>query len=487
MPPIPEWLNQLYINSPLNFSTITGWRYPHIPRLKGNLILGRVPHLLRENGVLDNLVAAGKLAEKHDSGMCYYWLGNKLVLVITQPKHIHQLLIDNNTNICRGPSFKIFKTFMGSNITVDPPDTWKLKKEIYGDWLSKASTLSQHEPKMQALAKKYLAYLASKKNEWVDLEKIFNGYTLESLLNTVIVPQGAEHQCKEKLLAYHDYVTREVFDFVNVFKWLMPPFVRRLIFKGEKQTPAELKCKMHDALNQALLAPNETSIKNSENFIHSIYNLTEHKEDDTLISDPSVFGDTNMLLLAGQDTTLTTLQFLVKLLSAHPEAENKLRNELNEQLKGKELTLENLNNVPYLEMVIKETLRLFPPVLFIPRDVAQAFMLGEIPLSKGDTIIFSPYLTHRLPSLWENPEQFKPERFDKSHKIEHQAYLPFGAGANICIGQRFAWQEIKLLVAAIYLNYTVEIKDNDFEISLAQGALKPKTIPLARFKPLITI
>lgn len=476
-------INQIYLKLPLNFSTLTGWRYPHIPRLLGNPILGRAPHFLRDNGVLSNLLAAGKLAENHSSGMCYYWLGNKLVLVVTKPEHLHQLLIENNQNICRGPSFKIFKTFMGSNITVDPPETWKQKKDIYGSWLSKAPMLAQHEEKMQALVKKYLAHLDANQNQAINLEKFLNGYTLEALLHTVMVPGGAQPQCKEKLLEYHEYVTKEVFDFINVFKWLMPSFVRRLVFK-DKQTVPELKCKMHQALDNALLTPNETSIKTTENFIHSIYNLSEHKKDERLITDKSVFGDTNMLLLAGQDTTLTTLQFLIKLLCAHPNVATKLHNELKEHLQGQEFTLANINKVTYLDMIVKETLRLYPPVLFIPRDVAQDFVLGDAPLKKGDTVIFSPYLTHRLASLWEDPELFKPERFDKNNKIMHQAYLPFGAGANICIGQHFAWQEIKLLIAAIYLNYNVKIENNDFEISLAQGALKPKATPIARFIPL---
>lgn len=478
-------ISQIYSKLPLNFSTITGLRFPHIPRLKGSAILGRLPHLLKENGILNNLFSAAKLAKQHKSGMCYYWLGHKMVLVITRPEHIQQLLILNHHNNARAASYKMFKIFVGSNIIIDPHDLWKLKKDIYSDWLHKTSILTQHEPKMLALVKKYTKHLQENSGEPINLQEVFTRFSLEMVLETVILPHAADAECVRKLQNYNEEVTREVFEFRNIFKWTMPGFIRRLVFKEPIQKVEAVKCAMRKQFNDILLAPHEKEIKNNDNFIHSLFKLTKHDENDALVDDPNVFGDGNMLLLAGQESSVATLEFAIMSLCANPSAEAKLRTELNENLKGQELSVEHINNLPFLDMVVKETLRLFPTVPLLPRDIQQPFVIGDVPLAKGDTVIFSPYLTHHLESLWENPEEFKPERFDKSQDIPHQAYLPFGAGAHMCIGSRFALQEIKLLLASIYLNFNVEMDNHDLEIRLDQGALKPKNIPWARFTAIV--
>lgn len=480
--PAHKW-RRFYSRLPINFSTFTGLRHPGIPRLRGNPILGRLPYLLQKNGILNNLIEAGKLAEQHSSGMCYYWLGPKPILVITKPEHVHQLLIDHHNDLYRGVSFTIFKKFMGPNITVDPPAIWKTKKDVYSDWLYKTSILAEHEPKMIALVNKYVSYLEAQKGQLLNLREIFNSYALEVILSTTLLPEGYSPENVEKFLGYHAYVTREIFEYRNIFKWLLPSPLRRLVYREPPEKSEAVCQEMRDRLNDIFLCPHEEEIRKGNNFVHSIYNLTPHQPNDSLISDPNVFGDTSMMLLAGQDTNLATFQFTVKLLSAHPEVEEKLRQELQENLKGQDFTVENVHKIQYLDMVVKEAMRMFPPVLFLPRDVAKPFTLGEAHLKKGDIVIFAPYLTHHLESVWEDHHLFKPERFDKHNKVPPQAYLPFGAGTHMCIGQRFAWQEIKLLLAAIYLNHTIKVEDNDFEISLEQGALKPKTVPMARVIP----
>lgn len=476
-------LNKLYINSPINFSTLTGWRYPQIPRLKGNPILGRLPMLLAEEGVLNNLFAAQQLALTHDSGMCYYWVANKMILLVTQPEHIRQLLIENHSNISRESAYKVFKLFIGSNITVDPAELWKTKKEIYSDWLYKPDILRQHEPKMQIVTEKYLSYLKSNTNQPINLQEFFPKFTLDTLLNTTICPHAANKL--DQLLDYQENNLGKLFRFKSIFKWLMPQIIQQLFLRKQLQESAHLKNEIRKKFDEIVLKPNQQELKNTENFINSIYKLTTHQPNDELIHDPNVFGDANMLLVSGQETSVTTLSFAIKLLCANPDIENKFRQELTEHLKDKELTIENINKVHYLDLVLKETLRLFPPVPFLPRDIIKPFKIGEIPLRKGDIVTFSPYVTHRLETIWEQPEKFMPERFD-NEKIPHQAFIPFGAGANMCIGQRFAWQELKLLLSAIYLNYHVEIENNNFDLTLAQGSLKPKYPAIAKFVPVIT-
>lgn len=463
-------------------SLITGRRFPDLPRLKGHPLFGRLPYLLKDDGVLENLFQSGKIAESHQSGMCYYWVGHKCILLITKPEHLHELFIAHHDKIGRDSAYQIFKKFLGPNITVDHHDLWKKKKDVYSNWLYKSSALTQHEKVMQKLILQHIASIEKENSSLVHLNQFFGRFALDVLLQTVILPMQNEPRCLEALLHHQHKATQEIFEFRNVFKWLMPKIMRSFLFSGENQDLASLKCKMQDNFNNILLKPNQNDINEHPNFIRSIHQIDNDDSTLSILDNPNVYGDTNMMLLAGLETSISTFQFAIKLLQANPEKEARLKRELRMQEQLNPICFTELAKLPYLDAVIKETLRLYPPVPFLPRDVLAPCSIGNIQLDKGDIVVFSPYLTHRSPVFWSEPEKFKPERFLEEQHIPQLSYFPFGAGANMCIGRRFAWQELTLMLATLYQQFDIQLDNNNFELSLAQGALKPKQPVQARFE-----
>ena len=149
--------------------------------------------------------------------------------------------------------------------------------------------------------------------------------------------------------------------------------------------------------------------------------------------------------------------------------------EITNVLQGRQPTLVDLPKMPYLEMVIKESLRLYPPAWTTSREPLEDIELGGYTIPKGSTLIICMYVLHHDPRFWKEPERFMPERFEAANEenISKYAYFPFGAGPRVCIGNQFAMMEAELILATILQRY---------HLSLVPGQhIKPK--PLVTLRP----
>ena len=146
------------------------------------------------------------------------------------------------------------------------------------------------------------------------------------------------------------------------------------------------------------------------------------------------------MILAGFETVATGLTWTWYLLSQHPQVTALLHAELDQQLGGRVPTSADFPQLPYTRMVFEEALRLYPPAWVMSRRAIESDKLGDVVIPAGATVIISPYTVHRHAGHWPNPDQFLPERFSAENKrTRHRyAYIPFGGGARLCIGNRFA-------------------------------------------------
>ena len=157
------------------------------------------------------------------------------------------------------------------------------------------------------------------------------------------------------------------------------------------------------------------------------------------------------LFLAGHETSAIALSWTLYLLSQHPEIEKRLRSELQQVLAGRNPTLADLPNMPYTRMVVEESMRLYPPAWFTERKSIGDDVIGGYHIPAGTTLAVTPFVTHRHPQLWKNPNTFDPEHFSpqQSEKRLRYAYFPFGGGPRQCIGKSMALLEIQLVLPMI--------------------------------------
>ena len=157
------------------------------------------------------------------------------------------------------------------------------------------------------------------------------------------------------------------------------------------------------------------------------------------------------MILAGHETTANLLSWTFHLLSKHPDVERRVRDEAAAVLGDRDPVLEDVKALELTRRVLDEALRLYPPAWVFERQAIAADRLGDYDIEPGAIIGLCPYVLHRHPDHWENPEGFDPDRFlpERSEKRPRYAYLPFGGGPRTCVGNHFAMMEARLLLATI--------------------------------------
>ena len=176
------------------------------------------------------------------------------------------------------------------------------------------------------------------------------------------------------------------------------------------------------------------------------YEGTESGMSDELVRDEAV-----SLYVAGHDTTATTLAYAFYLLAQKPEVEKRFHAELDDVLGDRNPTVDDLPNLPITDQIVTETLRLYPPFWALGRMVYESIELGGYEIPPGVAIMVAPLITHRDPRWFDDPMEFRPERWTDEFRSElpHFAYFPFGGGPHKCIGAGFAWMEAKIALATL--------------------------------------
>jgi cytochrome P450 len=170
------------------------------------------------------------------------------------------------------------------------------------------------------------------------------------------------------------------------------------------------------------------------------------------------------MLIAGHDTSTALLAWAMYLLGKHPDALARAKEEVDQTLAGRPPDHRNLLGLQYLDLVIKETLRLYPPIHVGNRLTNSPVKFQDYHIPQGQRVMYSIYLTHRDPQFWPDPDQFRPERFSPQSQRTHTAfsYVPFGGGPRPCIGAAFAQVEAKVVLARLL---------QTFDFTLLKGAV----------------
>jgi len=166
------------------------------------------------------------------------------------------------------------------------------------------------------------------------------------------------------------------------------------------------------------------------------------------------------LFVAGHETTSNALSWAWYLLSDHPEVFERMRAELDDVLGDRLPTIDDVPRLTYTRMVLDEAMRLYPPAWATSRNATEDDEIGGYPVRRGSVVLLSPWVTHRHPEFWDDPQRFDPERFtpERSSGRSRFAYFPFGGGPHLCIGQTFALTEGVLVLAAVAQRCALELK-----------------------------
>ena len=198
--------------------------------------------------------------------------------------------------------------------------------------------------------------------------------------------------------------------------------------------------------------------------------IAAEDEDGSRLSDREIRDQVTTLLFAGHDTSTSTITFLMHELARDPQALDKVRREQHRVLGGRPPSAAQLaGELPELEMALDETLRLYPPAWIGPRRALEAFEFEGHEVPGGSYVAYCSWASHRLPDVWEDPDEFRPLRFTRERRaqLRRGAYVPFGGGSRICIGKRLGQTVVKIVSTLLLQRFAPELQPG-YRLSVRQ-------------------
>ncbi|XP_036597173.1 cytochrome P450 3A9-like [Trichosurus vulpecula] len=328
----------------------------------------------------------------------------------------------------------------------------------------------------------------AEKGKPVILKDIFGAYSMDVITSTSF---GVN---VDSLNNQNDPFVREIkklikFSFldpllltITIFPFLIPLLKKMDVTVFPKETI--------DFLSKSIRKIKEERKKNSQNqrvdFLQLMMDSQTSKNSETQshkdLSEDEILAQSIIFLFAGYETTSSVLSFLFYHLATHPEFQQKLQEEIDTVLPNKEsVTYDALVQMEYLDMVTNENLRLFPIAGRIERVAKKTVEINGVKIPKGTVVMASPFVLHRDPDYWPEPEEFRPERFSKENK-EHMnpyMYLPFGAGPRNCIGMRFALMSMKVATSRLLQEFSFRTcEETQIPLKLSNQPLLSPTVPI---------
>ncbi|MYT29791.1 MULTISPECIES: cytochrome P450 [unclassified Streptomyces] len=279
----------------------------------------------------------------------------------------------------------------------------------------------------------------------------------------------AIHRCAPVI---NDYVVRRAYTPVKIPRdWPTPRNLRN------RRVTAELNALCDRIIAERRTAPGDaTTGEPDHNDLLSLLAAAGNDEDGTLDA-TEVREQVLIFLLAGHETTATSMAFTLHLLARHPDEQSRVRAEVAHVLGDRTPTAADLDRLPLLTRAFKESMRLYPAAPVVSRRAVEATEVAGFPLPAGADVVVAPWVTHRHPDLWEDPERFDPDRFAPEREAgrHRYAWFPFGGGPRVCIGQHFSMLESVLALATLLRSH--ELTALDQEVPVAAGITLQATGP----------
>jgi cytochrome P450 len=248
------------------------------------------------------------------------------------------------------------------------------------------------------------------------------------------------------------HLLEELFDVMYSIKYVLSPYN---LPGGPYQRSIVLSKQLSQAMRDLVAEKHATGLQGND-VLTQLIHLMDTSSDFTM---DDLLGTTMGIFRGMYPNAATALVCSFLLLAIFPDIAGEVLHELQSQLHGRPPVDDDLDHLPLLEGVILESMRLLPPVYWIPRIARVPFTLGDQEFAAGTNIFLSPYVTHRIPQTYPDPDSFSPRRWIGARQITY-AYIPFSAGPRRCIGATFAMNMMKIVMAIILQRYSLSLPDH---------------------------
>ncbi|MEU2250408.1 cytochrome P450 [Streptomyces sp. NPDC019224] len=366
-------------------------------------------------------------------------LGHKTLFLFNHPDHARHVLADNAANYHKGIGLVQAKRVMGDGLLTSEGELWRKQRKVIQPVFQPKRIARQ----TQAVAHEAEALIGRLQQRIgtgpVDVRDEMTALTLgvlgRALLETDL---GAYEGIGDTFESVQNQAMFEMMSLGTIPMWL--PLPRTLRFRRARR---DLQRITEDLAAQRRRQGGDDVISRLTDSVR--------EEPDPRFGRRRMRDELVTLLLAGHETTASTLSWAFYLLDRHPEAWERVHAEAVDVFSGGPVTAESLHGLRYTTMVLEEVMRLYPPVWILPRVAQTPDEIGGYRIPARADVLISPFLLHRHPAFWRNPQRFDPERFTATGRAgrDRYAYLPFGAGPRFCVGNSLGMLEATIVLAMV--------------------------------------
>jgi cytochrome P450 len=404
------------------------------PGPKGTFIGGHFTEMSRD------WLAAYTAYARQFGDVVAYRIGSFKYALVSEPALIEQVLVANADRLKKPAIQRLIHPLLGDGLLLNEGEPWKRQRRLLSPMFHR-QRVAQYGDLIARLAASLCAEFND--DEVRDIHKDMTRLTLRvvalAMFGTDI---GTTVQEVERVLSRAmEALSARLDTPLPLPNWIPTRGVRRL---------REARRRL-DMLIARFIDERRRSGEVAKPDLLSVLLSVRDAETGQGLSDVQVHDEAATIFVAGFETTAITLSWAFWLLANHPHANARLASELKEVLGGRAPTSDDLPRLRFADCVIRETMRLYPPAWLIAREVTRDLEVGAYRIPKGWTVEVSPWVTHRDPRFWQEPDAFIPERWENGlhERLPRFAYFPFGGGPRVCIGNAFAMLEAILVLSVV--------------------------------------
>ncbi len=367
-------------------------------------------------------------------------VGTQTVWILNDPDYIHDVLVANAAKFAKGRALERAKIFLGESLLTSEGDIHRRQRRLVQP--------SFHRSRLRSYAETMTALAQRTRDQWndgaiVDIAEEMNRLTL-AIVGRTLFSTNVEAEAKT--------IGEALTVMMSGFNRLMLPFaplLLRLPFPASRRIR-----KAHRTLDETiyrLIRDRRASGQDAGDLLSTLVFTEDADHPGERLSDEEIRDQAMTLFLAGHETTANALAWTWSLLAQSPNVDAKLAAELSSVLKGRPPTLEDIRQLPYVEKVAREGMRLYPPAWLVGRRAREDHEIGGYMIEAGNLVVASQWVMHRDARYYPDPTTFDPDRWTEpfTEALPKFAYFPFGGGPRICIGESFAWMELSLVIATL--------------------------------------
>ncbi len=378
-------------------------------------------------------------------------LGPLKVVVVNQPSLIEEVLVTRAKSFTKGWTEQLIRPAAGNGILLSENDFWKRQRRMVQPPFHRQRLAGYGDIMVRIADEVSAAWKSGEvRDVYPDTTRIGLSVAAKTLFDV-----DALGEADGLGLALND-VMQAVLARINS-RFLLPDFIPTPNMRRLKSAVKRL-----DKLLYRAIAERRANPTDKEDLL-SLLLAARDEDDGQAMSDRQLRDEAMTLFLAGFETTAINLSWVLHLLSRHPEAQARLRAEVSEVVGARKPAAGDLPRLKYVEAVINEALRLYPPAWAMDRFPVEELELGGFRIRKGVDLWMLPWVMHRDPRFWPEPEKFDPDRWlgVEAKQRPKFAYFPFGGGPRVCIGNAFAMMESVLVVSTLAQRFSFSTPEKD--------------------------